>query len=665
MPINVVDREQVKKIASIIKSRCKKAGHVITLSACRDIAARLYGYLNWNHLLKRSVDREGNHFSWEEVQGSFLNSLRREPLPPIVIDEIMEVLKEHFAAQGKGSTEDVRGQPNEMRADLDRMYAEEDFDGLLEAILDISPSVLGKFDSGFFDMVDEIVRRNPEAALALSNIIPESGSPDVDMKARLARLQLGIGRSDAADPHLHLAMALLLITSNRSEALTHLDAALEAGCPDAPYVAGMFAETEAPPNLTEAMEHYQAGFEDHDDLMCGLAIARLLLSENALDPADYDYDAEELLEELGEFDTAEGDQARSMLNMLHEARTTPRVLSEKVIPISSKRPKLVRDAIKSYFDISIEKAEAATASLHGFESWGRLLNAAKDPRTIKGPFDEDLDAPRFVARRNAQVGVLRMHVPIDQYFGEIAIPMLGATSRQGRPSLRKLKETASNRLIPFDSRSMEESMKEFVKSAGIDFDGSSTEFFNMLRSAKPIDPEVWCEYLRDTCKWDIREIKPSPTIGGSKVAQVKGEGRSFDVYMIGAAYEPGDRTDLLVDKMMKDIDQNGGDAILLFSKVAVFRGKKSNLGVLYGGRMRLDSNWTDFTVRPNCGIKGAIDQIGHFQYPPNDEFISRFGFSDYLEAGAWISANSAEGPDGPIKFGLISMASGWTSYVRA
>ena len=664
MPFKV-DPDQVKKIASIIKSRCKKADHEISLSGSRDIAARMHGYLGWNHFLKRQGTTSAANVDWDAIKTSFKKTLVEEAIPSASVDEILSVLEDHFRSLQRTSTSD--DDPHNLRPmfqELDRLYRDKDFDGLHAIIVDIPPSIFGSFAPSFFAMVDEIVHRHPAAALTLAHVVPASGSAEIDLQAKLARLRLALGAEDR-DPHIHLAMALLLISERKPEAMNHIGKALAAKCPDAFYGAGIAYETGMgqPPNLRMAMQYYQEGFEDHEDSKCMLRFARLLLLENDLDPEDYDYDAVQLLDELSEEDSEEGYEAAMMLETLREAKSLPRMLPETVTPQGSKRPKLIRDAIKSHFQISLQRAEAITAALHGFESWGRLLNASNDARTVKGPFDEDCDAPAFIARKKALVGVLRMYTDLDQYLAEIAISLLKPTARDGRPSLKKLEKKASNRLFPFPDDVLEEGTRDLMEKVG--FEGSTSDFFTFLRSTKPIDPEVWCEYLRDTCNWDIQEIKPSPARSGSKVAVVKGEGRQFDVYMLSAAYEPGDKTDLLVDRSMKDIDQTGKDAVLLFSRVVVFGSERSDLGVLYCGRIRLDNRWSDFTVRPAAGIQGAIDQIGQFQYPPREEFISRFGFSGYLDAGAWIEANSAEGPDGPINFAMIRMASGWASYIRS
>ncbi|WP_210243609.1 hypothetical protein [Mesorhizobium sp. B2-4-3] len=215
------------------------------------------------------------------------------------------------------------------------------------------------------------------------------------------------------------------------------------------------------------------------DSFASVALARVMLTEIEIDG----FDPVALLCEAAEVDNP---KAQAILEELEdeidEDDRLHDILPHMVVPDGMKRPKLVRDALTRETGMPAAVAETMTARFHGFLDWGRLKNAAEDPRRPKGPFDEECGALVFDERREIQAEIAVVFGFADEGTAAVAVRLLSPTSRKGKPSLRRLGERLEGRMFPFGPKELSDRMEGFLSSMGFDGD------MDALQTLFPIAP---------------------------------------------------------------------------------------------------------------------------------------------------------------------------------
>jgi hypothetical protein len=661
MLIFIPGLDRAKAIAHIIKSYSG-----IQLSKSYEVVGQMYGYEGWNHLNRKFEEGAIPPHNAEERRLQFVESMLGAGISQTNTSQIMSEI-ERTDGKGDADTRDAKGRIQDVWDRLDKLGRQ----GKSAEFTLLAGELVGRLDktqvAKVLDMVREHAPRSPEAAFNATRLYLSGVMNDTEEQSLEGLLLLATSSKDDHvrwSAHLGLALVLSQKSDSNGEVKRNLDIAVSGDLPEALFILARFHEHGVHGyrrDLKKALGLYIEMYEELDAEAAAIEIARLLITENELDPEDYDYDPIELLTELAEDGSAE---AIAMLVVLRSATKLNEQgfeLRETITPDGGKRPKLVRDALKGAFGMRSAEAESLTAGLFGYTSWSRLNNAANDKRTVKGKFDEECSAPEFVKRQNLQRNLLCYRLSLDEYIAEIAIRLLKPTSRLGKPSLRRLEQEASDKMFPFASDDMMAGVQPLLDQVGVK-SRNGLEGMNTVRDMMPANPAGWLTVL-EYMGFKIQNGRTKPMSSGEPIGEIADKSGVIPIHMIGAAYDPGDLSDLLVDKHMKTIGRKSERAVLLFGKPTFVVSKNDEAGVLYGGRVYHEGAWSDFVLSPGVTIDDLIAQRTAFTYPLSDEFITRHTYEDCMQHAIAIEASSRGDDPETAEYHVIQKASGWMSLL--
>ncbi|MBY3433505.1 sel1 repeat family protein [Rhizobium laguerreae] len=661
MLIFVPGLDRAKAIAHIIKSYSG-----VQLSKSYEIVGMAYGYEGWNHLNRKFEEGAVPPHSAEERRQQFVESMLGAGISETDTSQIMSEI-ERTDRKGDADTRDAR----EHRQDAFDRLVKLAQEGKSAEFTELAGELIGRLDktqtARVLDMVREHAPRSPEAALYATRLYLSGVMADTE-KQSLEGLFSFATSSERDNVRLSAHLGLALVLSQKSdgngEVKRNLDIAVNGDLPEALFTLARFHEYGVHGyrrDLKKALGLYIEMYEELDAEFAALEIARLLITKNELYPEDYEYDPIELLTGLADDGSSEAMEMLGAIRSATKLNEQGYELGETITPDGGKRPKLVRDALKGAFDLSTTHAESLTAGLFGYTSWSRLNNAANDKRTVKGKFDEECSAPEFVKRQNLQRNLLCYRLSLDEYIAEIAIRLLKPTSRLGKPSLRRLEQEASGKMFPFASDDMMGSVQPFLDQVGIK-SSAGLEGMNTVRDMMPVNPAGWLTVLEHV-GFKIRNGRTKPTLSGEVIGEIANASGAIPIYMIGAAYDPGDLSDLLVDKHMKTIARKSDRAFLLFGKPTFIVAKNDEAGVLYGGRVYHEGAWSDFVLSPGVTVDDLIAQRAAFTYPLNEEFITRHTYEGCISHAIAIEASSRGDDPETVEYHVIKKGSGWMSLL--
>jgi hypothetical protein len=164
---------------------------------------------------------------------------------------------------------------------------------------------------------------------------------------------------------------------------------------------------------------------------------------------DEDYCPHQLLEEAADDGIAGAAELLMMLEESHGQHEELSKLPYQVVPKTLTRPQHIRDAICNELHCSFEGAATLVAGFHGFDTWEALVVAVADISVPEGTYDEDCSIEEMTARRHMQIDILDNVYDAPPFVIEAIWELLQPTSRDYRPSLRKLEEVVNEKADEF------------------------------------------------------------------------------------------------------------------------------------------------------------------------------------------------------------------------
>lgn len=549
-------------------------------------------------------------------------------------------------------------------AEIDKLIENGQFDEAAYLIGDIVAGVQADLPKQTMRRLQVLVDKSPVAAHILASITITSDIP----KAINLYLKATSSQDDAIKATAHSALGMAYLNQRTlHEAKHHHLIACEMGVPISMMFIAFNKATGAGDTKVDKAKAIQIlkkaislGEPAAKTMFARLLLDKVLVSPNE-DPlrlvteavAEGDMEAMEIVAELiaDDDDTLDDD----LFDMLPYT----------VTPDSTKRPKLVRDAILREFTIAKSDAEKLTAALYGYPSWERLLQAASSSNVPKGPFNEDL-APKLQEARSKELSqVLCSYIDLPQYVADIAVELLAPTAKNGhRPTLTNLEAEAKKKVFRIGSNEMEglvNRANDTLQSLG--FTGN---FEAATRLAHPIKPEVWLPMLDQVMDWDIEQIDTDEGADSDcqLVATVTAaDDTIFDIHMSRVAFIPGDDADTHVESIMNYLASQKDRAVLVFnSPIIKHTGRRNeDLGILYGGKILEDDKWHDFSLVPEQGFDHARYQRSFSEKSPSD-LAKEYSWEGAMAFTSQMTATLRYGdPEEPM--GFPGTTDGWGSFV--
>lgn len=333
------------------------------------------------------------------------------------------------------------------------------------------------------------------------------------------------------------------------------------------------------------------------------------------------------------------------------------IMPYKITPNGMARSEAVLKAILNEVTVPESAVKEMIAALHGYMSWEALAKAAADTAVSKGKFDEDCSAAEYNERERLQTEIFETRMEVEENVASVSIKLLRPTASTGTPSLRSLDKIVDRQLFRGTPEDLMGSVSDLLKHIGLPEDALKE---GALRTVWPLQTALWLDTF-ESHGWKMRRRRNDATTDGDLVCVTEAsDGRLFKVFMSTVSYDPGDRGDEQVEKLMTSIAKEHSAAVLLFNhpRISVVPDSRTR-AAFYGGRIFSGGVWWDFLLRKGSGIDDALEQKTVLANGPTKGVLQEFAFDGAVGLAFKISAKVTDQPEDG--FGLMGTISKWSS----
>ncbi len=299
--------------------------------------------------------------------------------------------------------------------------------------------------SEVFEYLDKLAVKSSAAALICAGSYLFRPEPVPGHRMKLLK-KAARSRDDEVSGSAYLAIGIENLTAGEQPAKTvnALKRAIELGNYDSSLVLAQAYESGelGPRNCLENAFNSLADAVDDDFGPAKLALA-LFSFRNGIH--DEEYCPGNLLEEAAEQGVPGAEEILIRFRQV-QAEQEFVELPYEVVPASMTRPQQIRDALCNELHCTAEDSCSLVAAWHGFETWDELAAAVADATQPEGTYDEDCSAEVMSLRKETQIDILDSRFDAPPYALEAIWELLQPTSRDYRPSLRKLEDVIEEKV---------------------------------------------------------------------------------------------------------------------------------------------------------------------------------------------------------------------------